>query len=42
MSPWLTPVILAIQEAEIIPETLYLEKNPSQKNGWYSGLRYRP
>jgi hypothetical protein len=50
---WLTPVILATQEAEIrrievhsqprqmVYETLS-QKNPSQKKGWWSGLRYRP
>jgi hypothetical protein len=50
---WLTPIILATQEAEIrrisvwsqpgqiVHETLP-EKKPITKNGWWSGLRYRP
>jgi hypothetical protein len=50
---WLTPIILATQEAEIriitvqsqpgkiVYETLSL-KVPSQKRDWWNGSRYRP
>jgi hypothetical protein len=51
---WLTPVILAAQEAEIrkivvqsqpgqrVQETLSQKKKPFTKKGWWSGSRCRP
>jgi hypothetical protein len=51
VSWWLTPVILAIQEAEIrritvqnqsrqtVPNTLTSKKKKITKKGWWSGLR---
>jgi hypothetical protein len=34
---WLTPIILATQEDQIIHAIVCITKNPSQEKGWWNG-----